>query len=200
MNRQKGFVLPVVVAVFTFLIGVLLLIKYLQKPQALPDEGTSHATQSPTPTPEPLSTADWKTYTNTSLKYSIKYPTTWRVEKTDIVEGVSTVWLKSNSENIPAPSKYNLEIVIGSSSAYSTSGAVCANQWCEQEKPIDVNILGKNYAASITRASTGTNKVFDRYILNIESDNQIPSIIATYFTSRERDEISQILSTFRFLK
>ena len=41
---------------------------------------------SPTPTATPDPTADWKTYTNTVYRYSLKHPQNWKTAVEDIPE------------------------------------------------------------------------------------------------------------------
>ena len=56
----------------------------VQQPEK-PTPVVSQPTPKPTPTPEPApdSTANWETYTNTSARFTIKYPKGWRKIETE---------------------------------------------------------------------------------------------------------------------
>lgn len=87
--REKGFA-PLIIVIMLALVGVVgylafqntQLRKVLPTPTQTPSSTASITATQVTPTVKPTAdpTANWKTYLNTSSKYSIKYPADWGIE------------------------------------------------------------------------------------------------------------------------
>lgn len=176
-------------------IGFILGMQYQQKIGQVKNSEVVVMTSTPTPDP----TANWKTYANSEIGFSIKLPQSWNIKKTEKVDGIETVWITSNSPYKTSSTVKDLEIIIGSPFVYSTSGAICANQSCEKETPFEVKITTKTHSAQVIKASFGEEKKFERYSFQIEKEGNLPYITGSYFTEEEKKEIIQILSTFQFL-
>lgn len=103
-RQSKKFIiiLAIIIALFFFGVGGYLL--GTNKSQSIPQykqvtvSPTNIVQPSPTNTPTPIEdpTANWKTYINEKLKFSIKYPTSW-TEKGPVADNDKTlVYLYSN--------------------------------------------------------------------------------------------------------
>lgn len=68
-----------------------------------------------------------KKYISAKYNFSISYPSTWEIEEY-IYEGVDTVSFRDLEK-----AGEKVEIIIGTGMAYSTSGALCANQGCDYD-------------------------------------------------------------------
>lgn len=201
-SPSKNVLLAIFITIFvvTLLIAgtTYLLLSSRQNQQSVIQQNPLPINISPSPTQPPDSMANWRTYTNSEIGFSIRLPQSWKIKKTEKVDGVQTVWLYSNSLYKTSSTVKNFEIIIGSQFVYSTSGALCANQACEKEIPFEVNIDGRTYSTQVIKASFGTEKRFERYSFQIEQKGNLPYVTGTYFTKEEQKEIIQILSTFRF--
>lgn len=152
--------------------------------------------------PSPDLTKNWKTYTNKNYGYKIKYPNDWIVNKigTDLNNN-QTTWFSPNSTINSKIGKRQLEIVIGGKFVYSTSGAICTNQWCEEYGSFILNTAKSSISATRIKASVGQKKEFDFYTFQVNPRiylYETPVITATYFTEEEEKLISKILSTIKF--
>jgi hypothetical protein len=79
--NQKGFANIILVVVIVVLVGAVGYFALIRKPSPIAQQSptptpTSTQTKTPAPTPTPKDeTANWKTYTNSRVDYSFKYPT-----------------------------------------------------------------------------------------------------------------------------
>jgi len=153
----------------------------------------------PAPKQEPkTSTPSWQTYTNSNLDYTIQYPDNWFVAKSQIMDGVSTLWLGGNNPPFNYSKSHNLEIIIGSPYVYSWSKETCANQLCKQETSFNVTINNHVYKFNVTNVSDTTTKQFKYFTFQIENNQNNPNnFIGTYFNFKQQEQIIQILSTYR---
>ncbi|MEX2007148.1 MAG: hypothetical protein WD992_00020 [Candidatus Levyibacteriota bacterium] len=156
---------------------------------------------TPTPTPDPASnaadaTANWKTYTNDTFSYSLKFPDTFTVpvqtsrEKSQL--GVdNNMCIKNKSDN-------NCHIIIN---VYSISTGATLQQWIDDNKLLA-------YGTIQTRSSTGLkinlngNDGFilesfnggNNYIFQHNNDIYVLELPKNY-----TEEDKEILSTFKFI-
>ncbi|MEK7517145.1 MAG: hypothetical protein AAB583_01235 [Patescibacteria group bacterium] len=157
------------------------------------------------PTIDPSITANWKTYIDTTFPFSIKYPSTWSLKVTKDALDIPTINLRhtEDSSNI-----YPTELFIGGPAVYSTSGAICANTTCEKNGSFTISIgsdvintpivqvMNKN-EASYYRFQFGLPKIFQKKLEGYSSPT-VPTVTANYYTPEDKNQIDQILSTFRF--
>lgn len=86
------------------------------------------------------------TFISEKFNFQISYPETWSLTKQNY-EGIETIKINNSSSKNTEPT----ELIIGTGQAYSTSGALCANQGCDYEggKVIFANgfetVLTKSY-------------------------------------------------------
>ncbi|HUW24880.1 MAG TPA: PsbP-related protein [Patescibacteria group bacterium] len=147
----------------------------------------------PTPTPDP--TADWKTYSNSEGKFSVKYPTEWTVKDLgslgSITQNVSNVVLEAD--------EYKAQITI------SVSDTDTARKSAEGEQKQS----GEKFSLDGTMATKwleSKEKKAQGYVLAIKGD-RVYSILFECLSQEcfETDKqyylniFNQILSTFKFL-
>ncbi len=154
----------------------------------------------------------WKSYRDNKYGYLLFYPPNWILNENKSHEGNSQVILKSSTSQ---KSRFSLrelpELYITLDSPYSTSSAVCANQYCENNYilPIPIN----NYICNINIIKGSIdykqlgNKQFDFYsgYLPLPESKIIlegyPYTLYGYFsyrTKEEGEEIVKILSTLKY--
>lgn len=142
---------------------------------------------SPTPRQTPNS------YTNNQVGFSINLPANWVAEPTQIIDGVPTAKIINSKKALN-------EVYIGSPLVYSTSGSICANQWCEDSTPFSITLEGKSHQVKVIKASTGINKSFNFYVFQFELGKEKPYITGRYTSSQYQQEIINLLSTFKLIK
>ena len=87
-------------------------------------------------------------------------------------------------------------------SPYSTSGSICANQICDYNGAIKVNLITNSIYGSIVKASIieDDDVVFDFYSFGFsldESKEDAPYLWASWGTEEEGQLIANILSTIK---
>ena len=105
-NKQKGFVLPIIITIVALLVlggGAYIYIN--KKPldnQAIniPDVVNNIPISTTT------KTSDWKVYTNTQYGFEVKYPSGWKITDKSMTD--STTNTKYPSVNIESPLRYDL--------------------------------------------------------------------------------------------
>lgn len=160
-------------------------------------------------------TATWKTYQDSTYKYSIKYPDDWVLVQGKDFDGnvlVALRWVKA--EKAGFSSRQLPELIIGLGGPYSTSGAVCSNQICDETKKETVNVDEKAYTFPIIEGAVGlsgdiTKPQFDFYAFTFPISHKKISIsgysepislnvYSSYKNLEEEKIIFGILSTFKF--
>lgn len=170
-------------------------------------------TSIPTPTPT-LATgadifADWKSYTNTAFRYSIKYPNDWKASS--FGPGVGTVPLDTIQRGLlltPSllPPAEGMGIPLEDISIHlevdsaQTSGMMY-DAWVNDVKK---NVASTTISISETTLSSTKTIVIQKefsavYLLPSPDKSLFYSIEVRSPTPDYRDTLDQILSTFRFL-
>lgn len=152
------------------------------------------------------------TYTS-PFGYSLSYPDGW-VLTIEEINDVDTIFLKKEGLEMP-------QIAIGFYAVYSTSGALCANLYCDYEghvfqvqindKVVSADVVSMNRLTSetdedITECELNMN--FEGFRIRVEhgeyelyklDDNLYPlNIFASFMTEEEGREVQKILSTLKF--
>ncbi len=195
--NQKGFANIILVVVIVVLLGTVGYFAFVKKSEPIAQQPTptpaASQTKTPTPptsTPTPKDeTANWKTITNASLGFSIKYPNGWKAETTSLSTTLTNL---SDSEQI---------IMVELNSTNANPNQLSINEWLKTQqwpdpKPISeqfksiANVGGVN---AVEQSTTGT-VYFTRGTNVFVVSNGIS------FTRKVVDEklFLQILSTFKF--
>lgn len=211
--KQTGLApILIVVLIATLAIGGYLIYSQQAKPTPPPQQTTQPSPTPPvTPTPNGVGeTANWKTYTNTDGKYSIKYPPSYYLEETDSIKtpekfpaGKKQVAIK------PSNQKLNFIIYVNYYPVPNLSQANEAIQQvsgCDKAKEQQTNNAPKGkdfvldnqkaiiYEDSLCAQFTATNF----YILHNDRTYSI-SVASTEKYKQHQIQVDQILSTFKFL-
>ncbi len=170
----------------------------------------------PTPTPSPTEvstkvddpTADWKTYTNSSGRYTVNYPSDYKINVGESI-GVDGVITKKPDTYVqvisPAIAKANGNFVIDIDSAettYNTVGEyIDAKLWCMDIKSSNGTpfTLGGTTGLIYEQTSCGPRGSTNIYVINNGRIYSI-SIEATADYKVIKPIYNQILSTFTFNK
>lgn len=140
----------------------------------------------PTPTATPDVTANWKTYTNSEIGFSFKYPQEWTLQGTsipriasfDTKSGIPGEFFVAYHKNIDSLSKWLLD-----------------NQAGEIINTINAN--GNQFSV----IKGGTLNVSREYAIKVGTNSYLRLVIEPFPNSVISDEvINQILSTFQFTK
>lgn len=177
MNMNQKTLLVVVIAL---LIGAVGYFAFLKK--------SGPIAQQPTPTPKD-ETANWKSTTNASLGYSIKYPNDWKAETNSLSTTLTNL---SNSEQV---------IMIELNSTNANPRRLSINDWLKTQQWPDPKPISEQFKSitsiggvgAVEQSQTGTvyfTKGTNVFVVN----NGIG------FTRKVVDEklFLQILSTFKF--
>lgn len=159
---------------------------------------------SPPPTAVPATdqTTNWLTYQSTSLSFS--YPPTWQVKEQTIEDIPTIIISKGETDTI-----YNTAIYVGSPFIFSTSGQIGANaSCCGKIGDFNFTIMGKSYTPDLLEledyleGNKPTGKKYYRFQTGIggESDTSRPTVTTQFINLEDKNLISQILSTFKFLE
>ncbi len=167
---------------------------------------------TPTPYEKPqsntLSTdpSNWKTFTNKKHKYSLKYPTSWKIGNiypTQNIQEADEVNFRETTDQIPAESGISI-IIKGNPSNLSITqicesksesnpepqGFLCDANMSTQKVDVGVNEWTKHVANSISIPPTG-------YVLYSKTKGN--KIFLIYSLGASEDQVNQILSTLLFL-
>ena len=144
--------------------------------------------------------------------YTINYPNGWQINTTDI-EGIESV-------NLQKIGNEDQEITIGSGLVYSTSGAICANQYCDYDghtfeispngEIVEMDVVGRSIVRrDIDEAFTKCDlslefrdyriqSLFGKFEIPGYSDGVSLAITASFANETEGREIQEILNTLKF--
>lgn len=153
-------------------------------------EATSTPIPTPTATPDP--TANWKTYTNTAYKYSIKYPQTFKTqvlaagagEKKEVPPDARNLFIYNPETEDPYLNRYiNLEFL----QLEPTYGS----KWTKSE----VSLADKS---AIKLVDSSQASKFDIYLVQLDNNQGVLEIYIS--NTPDKESLSkQILSTFKFI-
>ena len=188
MYSKKGFVIPLIIAIVAILaIGGSVYFsknKKVEAPVINPVASSTVATSTATSTDV---TAGWKTYTNIQLGYQIKYPkdSILTVDDTNLGDAGHRV-----VNEFPSNSPYmTISLKNSSVSICKECGPGYGPGIGDTKIEESINIDGKNYIANGWKSST--NKILYVYTPNL-------TIIYSYSQDKNRNDVEQILSTFKF--
>jgi hypothetical protein len=174
---------------------------------------TPEITVTPTPTID-QTTANWKTYTNSKYRYTIKYPEGFKVDE---MEGVTVIYkgekLKTlpNSPIDPYPPT-SLAIYNRTNAIFKNAEEACEAELCQN---LNDPAVGQNYkkeqvqinnASGVKVTSVDRKYSSDYYLANSNGSQivRIPMGANIVESSSQQSEIfnllQQILSTFTFTK
>lgn len=193
MQTAKGLtsILIVVVAIIVILTGTVGYLTLIRKPVALPTPTpkptqVSQTPESPTPTPQD-ETANWQTYTNADLGYSIKYPVGWQVDENGLQNSLSKEVIISPVDAEPFTSYLSISIdqrpLDLIRQVHSSSQAPI---FIEKE----ISFAGQS-AFQYTTANADSAEIY------IEHEGQVFLVSTSKFSS---NEVQQSFSSFRFTK
>lgn len=177
--------------------------KVLSSPFPSPSDETAN--------PDPGSAGvAWKSYTDSTYDYTIQYPSGWTLKQEKDHEGSPSIRLTSaNATKTTFSGRLLPEVYITVVSPYSTSGTVCANQWCTSTDPLKVIIKNQEVAIPVIKGEIGGDRRFDFYAfifalpgkkITLEGYSEPVELnaIASYGTMEEGSIISSILSTLTY--
>lgn len=195
-------------------------ITYSQDKPTIADEIFSTFKQLPKP---PINTSDkienfsllpsnnldkntWKTYTNKTYGFTIKFPSNWSTETYIDDYGIDTLTLKGPTRWIDSRGNINYpRLNIGSFTIYSTSGSICSGNACDEIGTSTMTINGEKFTTPILRGGSiyqnNENSLFDFYRLDFFELNKIkskPVVTAEFGTKEQGQEIIDILSTITY--
>ncbi|MBI2597382.1 hypothetical protein HYW41_04455 [Candidatus Daviesbacteria bacterium] len=206
-------VLVIIVAGGAFYLGKLTL-RQNSSGQTTPKPSSVTAVQ-PTPQTTPVSspsdeTANWKTYTDTQLGFSLKYPEGWIVESAGTPSGSTrlnnnnTNWGKIATEQNKKTYQviddtFGVEIVRSSDPAYISD--IGENRLIKSETTVVDGITGKKQYfrnSSEPRLGTGVAVKITRGKYTYSIAGGLTDQTQEYLDSQYAKIFDQILSTFRF--
>lgn len=171
----------------------------------------SSAEVSPTPKIQPK--AGWKVYSDTRYGYTLQYPAGWTLKQEADSEGDARIKLTSNRATKAAFSPRMLpEVYITVAGPYSTSGALCANQFCtETPPPLEISVKGQDLVIPVIKGEVLKSSVrqLDYYAFSFPlpgkkvtlqgyTEPVSLNVVASYRTAAEAETISGILSTITY--
>ena len=195
----------IVVAIILTISGVYLSQNYKPKPKQNPSQKPA-PTSAPSPTPDP--TATWKTYENTQLGFSIKYPETYKITERGLME--------EEYFGILPPSEINYVIHFTLSQnknpSLSIYSAINFDKGYGSDAKLGAETLKKTSTTptEIIQIKIGEKEAFKVSFVEVPDPNIVywiffegnkPSSTYTLVIQADKKEveaISQILSTFRF--
>ena len=149
-------------------------------------------------------TANWKTYVNRELGFSLKYPNNWNQGDKNVVEGNIVVLTPAPVEQIG----YQVQAVyiqVRNNSKHLTSieyynqvlkpfqaGSVCTNPLINTNVPSAL----KNLNVTIIEGMCGVLSQGPRMV--VDKDNYIVDVSSSFTDKVDSNLIYQILSTFKF--
>lgn len=143
-----------------------------------------------------VSTSDWKTYTNNTYRFSIKYPANWYVTENTDGEGVVII------TNFKYPSENGRELIASETkrviSIKDNPNNLSAKQYFATNNSDATIISQKNItigAASAFKAQV-KSELGNLFIVDIPYNNKIIEIVS-YANS---DNLDQMLSSLQFIK
>ena len=149
----------------------------------------------------------WKTYTEKTHGFTIKFPSDWTVNTSKDDYDVQPLTLKGPTKwtNSGGGIQYP-ELNIGSTFIYSTSGAICANQSsCDKIGTLTATINGREFSTPILRGGSiyqnSKTSFFDFYRLDffqLDSLKSKPVVTAQFGTVEQGQTIADIISTITY--
>lgn len=146
MNKnKKGFVnIALVVLILVILVGSVGYFVFVKRSEPITEQLTLSPVQSMTSTKTAVSlspastsdkTANWETYTNTTLGFSIKYPTDWTVDS-----------LRSNREKSGSDVVFDIGIPESHEGVRVDVSNLTLDEWVSQS---DKNVIEETYRLTI---------------------------------------------------
>ncbi len=156
---------------------------------------------APCPSPrEASSSADfsnWIMYSDKEYSINLLYPPSWSLVKPDYALDKPTIRLR---KTLSEKNKYPTELYIGDNLVYSTSGALCANQGCDDVGKTEVTVNQKLIPVKIVRATLNNQLDYFAFQFQLLMAKNTPYVTVRYQNDEEKEEIDQILSTFKFIQ
>lgn len=190
--KNKGFA-PIIAIVLLALVGLIGYLGY----QNFQLRNAPSPTPSPTPrastTPDP--TANWKMYENNTYKYSLKYPSSWKIDTTS----PQTTFLEIGSVNLPGT---YAKVSISTTGENDKSVEDLAKSW--RSGTLETTQVDDETAAEILQNPNpeGEPLVQGSYTLSVfvKNKSKINLLIQleTANLNTYRAIFDQILSTFQF--
>lgn len=137
---------------------------------------------TPETTPDP--TADWKTYTNTEIGFSFKFPSEWKMQTGIANSGLISLETSSNNRFF---------------AWYSPS--VTISEWLEETQ--SGKIIGKKTIGAYTFTVVQGGSMLEslEYIIDVKGNGIIRFVIEPNSNNSESEKLfDQILSTFNFIE
>jgi len=156
---------------------------------------------------------NWNNFTDSYYQMTVSYPNSWSAKNLPRdYDNRPTFEVSANNVYSSAPTeKKRVWMRVGDIQQFSTAGGVCYNQICEEVGKATFSIKGKQYSASIIRASSNKygdpkQNVFGYYAFqfvltdkgdskNGFSEHSQPAVTAYFYTREEGQLIVDIIST-----
>lgn len=180
--------------------------KQLPRPPVQTESKIEFFSLSPSKT---LDKSTWKTFTEKTHGFTIRFPSDWSTDTSKDDYGVQTLILSGPTKWINSGGGMNYpKLYIGSPFIYSSSGAICANQSCYKIGTLTVEINEKEFSTPIlTGGSSGSidkdikSSLFYFYRLDFFKLNNLeskPVVTAEFGTKEQGQTIVDILSTITY--
>lgn len=182
--RKKYLVIgSFLIVILVFLVVLRSILSLPQQEKSVTSKYTYSVTEKPKrPTLAPTSPAAttipqpqmsvWNTASNADYGLTFRYPANWKVTAgTDNEKDPKIVIRSAGAKNAPFSARLLPEITIGVRSPYSTSGALCANQLCEDFQKVQIVFNQTEIPTQLIKASVVQNgsPQFDFYAFNIDT-------------------------------
>ena len=192
--NQKGFANIALVVVIVILVGVVGYFAFVKKSEPIAQQTTPTPTQTTTPTKTPDKTANWKTYGNSGLNFSINYPDGFQLKEDNATsklfsgaDGHFWVFIENNTKNLDAAGlkdDYYKNDEYGYQ--YQDSFVKVAGVNSYKQGGYDLGVIEKYYIPK-------NGKI---YRIEFEFNFNLPN---QQLSNSKIDQISKILSTFKLI-
>jgi len=195
-KQQSGIVhLAIIIVLIVALLGVLGFVYWQNfiQPKNSTTKGSSSKSTSDTKIPavktDPL--VGWKTYTNTALGFSIKYPSDWQVSDGIISPQTYIDYQTKKYGNLVGPLVYFGEGAVSGVASYAESSLPMSEIY-EQDKATFASTDGNTSTPSYTFTSNGLSGFYINQKTSSYSDNiyvvELSQGKHVVFTNRESDK------------
>lgn len=156
---------------------------------------------SPTPTMIPIDTSSWKTYTNNTAGYVIKYPAEYKLQEGISYTGVDGVSAKNpnttsiiNDLQMTISYKETREVTVNN---YIKNNSQCSSIKADDGKPY---LIGGVNGLIYEQTPCGVGGTTEIYVINKGYLFQIVIDERGYYYPEAEKELLKTLSTFQFAK
>ncbi|MDO8490078.1 MAG: PsbP-related protein [bacterium] len=204
MNNQKGFANIILIVVIVAIVAVGGYFAFVKKTEPIVQQPTPTPATTPTQTPKD-ETSNLKTYSNSDLKYSIKYPTDWILDAQYINDGTLFLLTKQRKQNLDAEKiarVFDVSIKVYKSSAELPNNEIkklSFENWIKQEADSYGFIQRKSIVVDGTSGYQGIGSGDgESYLVFVQKGNLIYQL-ETGDTTKPTETEQKVIDSFKFL-